>query len=181
MTGQRLVAVRHGAVVVPAGWCYGQSDVPLVRTPEQDAAEVIARLDGWRPEIIATSPWLRTAPVAQLLGEYFGVVVRVDSRLSELAFGAFENRAYAAIEREDPEAYQVWMGNWETIGPPGGESANALRWRVAAWHSEWRASAAGTLVMTHAGAVRALRVIARGITMAEAFADPVEHLRPEVF
>ena len=42
--------VRHTAVDVPRGMCYGQTDVPLKETFPQEAAAVAGRLDAVLPD-----------------------------------------------------------------------------------------------------------------------------------
>ncbi|MFP4906341.1 histidine phosphatase family protein, partial [Paraburkholderia sp. BR14261] len=62
-----LVLIRHPAVAVDAGVCYGASDVPLAGDATQQAAslaERIAALGVREPQRIETSPLTRCASVA---------------------------------------------------------------------------------------------------------------------
>ena len=45
-----IYLVRHTAVDVPRGICYGQSDVPLKETFVHEAADVAGRLDAVLPD-----------------------------------------------------------------------------------------------------------------------------------
>jgi alpha-ribazole phosphatase len=171
--------VRHAPVVV-RGVCYGQSDVATT-LDARGAADVVEReLDGVRPapalECLWTSPWERTRRVADEVGARRGLPVRVDARLSELSFGEWEGRTYAELEANDGARYAAWMAAWEIAAPPGGERVEDLVARVAAWARDQRGPA---LVLTHAGPIRTLRALARGLPYARLAGDPVPHLRVE--
>jgi alpha-ribazole phosphatase len=125
-----------------------------------------------------SSPWRRTRGPAELLAAKSSVPLSVDARLSELSFGGWEGRAYAALEN-DP-AFRAWMQNWRTHAPPGGERLDELLRRVSDWHAEARARGETAVVITHAGVIRALRSEARGVPYEDVLPVTVEHLHVEV-
>ena len=178
--------VRHPPVV-PEGICYGQWDVPIRMDPASAADAIQTALQQRSPQArfgqVWCSPWTRTRAVADQLAVRWNTVVRVDPRLSELRFGEWEGRAFAEIERTDRERFMQWMHEWRTVAPPGGETLQDLVSRVRSWCAE-RSSLAGpnpkdVCVITHAGTIRALRVLLRGTDFAKEFARPVEYLVPE--
>ena len=59
--------LRHTKVAVPAGLCYGRSDVPLAPTFDAEAALVSARMPGGNPFIVS-SPSIRCRELALRLG-----------------------------------------------------------------------------------------------------------------
>ena len=88
-----LILVRHPAVAIEAGICYGQSDVPLAapaRIVAADLARRLADLTAVEPHRIDTSPLSRCATVAALLADHYGLCVHEDADLKELDYGAWE-------------------------------------------------------------------------------------------
>ena len=60
----KLYLIRHTSVAVPAGFAYGQTDVPLKETFEIEAAAVKQRLEGINIERVWTSPLSRCTRLA---------------------------------------------------------------------------------------------------------------------
>lgn len=160
-----MILIRHTRVLTPPGLCYGRTEVPLAATFETEAAAVRASLPA-TPALVFTSPARRCRRLAESLG---ASEVRVDARLQELDFGAWENRRWDELPRAETEA---WTENFVEAAPPGGESFRALAERVAAFRGEHGASDA--VVVTHAGVVRAWLCLETGRPLAEAFAVAVQ-------
>ncbi len=175
-TGRSLIVVRH-APTDAAGLCIGRTDVE-VTVPHAEAAARLAPLFrgglGVRLTQVWSSPLRRCAALAAALAERLGVPPSFDARLAEIDLGAFEGRAYADLERDEPAALAAWMGAWEREGPPGGESAQAVGTRVDAWLDELPPGR--HLLIAHAGVARALRVRPGGAPWGDAMAQPVPHL-----
>ncbi|MEJ0004124.1 MAG: histidine phosphatase family protein [Pararobbsia sp.] len=93
-----LIVVRHPAVAVEPGVCYGRSDVPLAGgSAAIVAAEFaeglvtrIAEASPARARWLDTSPSIRCASVAAHLGARYGLAVREDADLMELDHGRWE-------------------------------------------------------------------------------------------
>ncbi|WP_437777218.1 histidine phosphatase family protein [Sorangium sp. So ce1097] len=134
-----LVAFRHAPVPL-SGVCYGRLDVAAELTAEAAAAAIERALVDLRvrPRAVWSSPLSRCAAPAAALAARLGAPHAVDERLLEIAYGAWEGRAWSDIERDDPIAYAAWLRDWERVGPPGGESAIEVEARV---RSFWRALA----------------------------------------
>lgn len=171
---------RH-AQPASSGVCYGQSEVPVVLGAAHAARELRERLPSCPQLELWSSPWARCREVAEELGRLLRTDVNVDARLSELSFGAWEGRSYAELERDG--AFQAWMQNYETACPPGGETVAELMDRVRCWSQERLSERGATrlLVLTHAGVIRSLRALARGVTFCAVVAEPVPYLVPEVW
>ncbi|XXY53463.1 histidine phosphatase family protein [Sorangium sp. So ce269] len=189
-----LIAFRHAPVPL-SGVCYGRLDVAAELSAEAVAATIERALGdlGLRPRAIWSSPLSRCAGPAAELAARLGAPHAVDERLLEIAYGAWEGRAWSDIERGDPIAYGAWLDGWERAGPPGGESALDVEARV---RSFWRAlgatpCASGAsmepvgarphLLVAHAGVLRSLRVVACGASWIEAMSAPAPHLAAERF
>ena len=143
-----LVLIRHPAVDVPPGVCYGQSDLALTATPVHAVAAITSHLRARGPIIACfTSPLKRCADVAQALVQTHshatppldshdveqGLIrcpLVSDARLAEIDFGQWEMQRWDDIPRRqiDDWAADVLHGR-----PHRGESAQMVADRCAAW------------------------------------------------
>ena len=86
--------IRHTSVDVPPGVCYGQSDVPLRDSFEQEAAITSENLKAYRPQgrdfdHVYTSPLSRCVRLATYCG--YPDAER-DKRIMEINFGDWERK-----------------------------------------------------------------------------------------
>ncbi len=138
--------VRHTSVDVPAGTCYGRSDVPLRTTFDEEAAVVREALAGTRFDAAWCSPLSRCVRLAEACG--YGDAQR-DARLLELNFGAWEMRRFDEID--DPQL-QRWFDDWLHVRPTGGESFAEQIVRVGGFLDELRRRPFGrALLFVHGG------------------------------
>lgn len=178
-----LVLIRHPAVDIDAGVCYGSSDIAL-REPARDGTTVIARKLAARGLVIERlycSPLTRCASVAALLAQDAGVGEQIDPRLAELDFGSWERRRWDDVPRHELDE---WAANIEHARAHGGESMAMCAQRVSRWldalcssivndgnaHSlgaqakrSVGSEASGqpaTVVLTHAGVIRLMTAAA---------------------
>lgn len=176
----RIVLIRHTRVDVAPGVCYGQTDVPLASTFDDEAATMLSRMP-WSPAEIWTSPASRCTRLA----EYFSVPsIHDDPRLLELNFGEWENRAWESFRSPQSEA---WALDPMNIRPPGGETGAELHARVGEIRNELlariaaRAAAHEDLriaVVTHAGVIRSWRAHASGRGLMDFFGKAVPYGEP---
>jgi alpha-ribazole phosphatase len=171
-----LFLVRHTAVAVDKGVCYGISDVPLAGTFEDTAKLLLQNLPP-APWHVISSPSTR----CRKLAESFGPFTTIDGRLRELDFGEWEMRRWDDIPRAEID---LWSADFVHRAPPGGESFAALADRAEACIADIseKSSSENVLVVTHAGVIRALLASRRKIPLREAFGLPVDfgsiHLLP---
>lgn len=173
--------VRH-APVRASRLCYGQSNV-ATRVDANRAADSIEsalrKREAGPWDELWSSPWERTERVAAVLSARSGVPARSDARLSELSFGAWEGIPFGEIEAHDRERFTEWVRSYETIAPPGGETADQLVARVADWLSEIENSRKTVLAVAHAGTIRAARAVRAGLRYSGVVHTRVEFLVPE--
>lgn len=170
-----LWAARH-AETDAAGLCVGQHDVATLMTFAA-AAHVIREQLPRPPHMVHSSPLSRCAGPAALLAAAWGCPHRVDARLLEIHYGAWQGRPWADIEREDGERFAHYMQHWETAAPPGGERLRDLERRVGTWYADL--DAGEHLLVAHAGVVQTLRVLITGAAWGDAMQQPVPHLKAE--
>jgi len=167
--GKKLWLLRHAPVLAAPGLCYGATDLEAEAEATLAAAQRIAPL---LPAgvVLRSSPLRRCAALADAIAALRPeLAVQHDARLAEMNFGAWEGRPWSAIARED---FEAWTGNF-AAAPAGvhGESVRVFMQRVAAAHDEWLAGGESALWVTHAGVLRAVTLLQRGIRCPEAAAD----------
>ena len=158
--------VRHTRPQVADGTCYGRTDLDVADGFEVAADQIIATLPAAAK--IVTSPLQRCAKLAARISTAFGQTVTVDERFMEMDFGQWENRAWRDIPRAELDA---WASDFYHARPHGGESVAMLDARVKAALSDLSTAPHPTLIVTHAGVVRA--AAAKGIT-ADSFQTQIE-------
>lgn len=167
----RVLLIRHTAVAVATGICYGQTDVPLADTFEQELASLRQRL----PDLVAATSQIFSSPAQRcvtLANELRrtglsteGNVIVTDERLREMNFGQWEGRAWDDIPRD---AIDAWNSDLKHGAPHGGESLDDLQKRAVEALSDYLNQATGDLLLfTHGGVVRTL--------VAWALDLPLEH------
>lgn len=165
----KLYLVRHTRVAVPSGICYGQSDVALAGTFHEEAAIIVKKLHDIRFEKVYSSPLSRCT----LLSEKLADDISFDNRLKELHFGDWEMKAWDAIF--DTEEGKEWFADYVNQPCPNGESYNNMLSRVRQFIADLPDTDGNVLIVTHAGIVRAFRVILENWSVKKAFDKPVAY------
>ncbi|MEM9050041.1 MAG: alpha-ribazole phosphatase [Pseudomonadota bacterium] len=148
-----LILLRHTRPAIAAGICYGRSDLDLAPGFKADADRLALSL----PPVsrIVTSPLRRCARLAEHIGAARGLPVDPEPRLSEMDFGAWEGVAWDAIPRAELDA---WAADFLHARPHGGETVAMLLARVAAALSALADAGGDTLIVAHAGVIKAALV-----------------------
>lgn len=151
----RLWLVRHPAVLLPAGICYGATDVPA--DPDHTAA-CARRLAQALPTGLAgaCSPRVRCRSLAEALQALRpDLRVRPDARLAEMDFGRWEGQPWDAI---GAHALAAWTDDFAHHRPGGGESVTLFLARVRQALDDTAAQGDAQAVwITHAGVIKAAR------------------------
>ena len=160
-----VILVRHTSVDVPAGTCYGQTDVPLKDTFAVEAAatrEVLSALG--KPNLVFTSPLSRCVRLAEFCG--YPDAAR-DARLLEMNFGEWEMQRYEEIH--DPYI-EDWYEDYINLPVPGGESFMMQYLRVSAFLEEIRKQPfERVLIFAHGGVLACAKIFAGLSAPKEAF------------
>ncbi len=158
---KRLAFLRHGVTAWNRqGRIQGRTDIPL----DDDGRRRLDRQrlpPSWADAALHASPLSRAAETAALLGR--GRPVRLDPRLAEMDWGAWEGRHGAEL-RADPASGYRDLEDWGwDFRPPGGESPADLRRRLAGWLADRIAEeGASHIVVTHVGMIRVALALAWG-------------------
>ena len=166
--------VRHAEVDLPAGICYGQSDVPARMDATRRAAARLAR-ELPHGATLRVSTLQRCELLAQELRALRpDLALKPDASLREMDFGAWEGERWSAIPRAE---FDAWLADFAHVRPGGGECVAELMARVATAWDAWQRRRRDAVWITHAGVVRAVRLLERGVRLPTAARDwPAEPL-----
>ena len=164
-----LWLVRHTPVLAAPGLCYGASDLPTDAQATQAAARALL------PQlpagvVVRSSPLQRCERLAQAARALQpDLTYKIDPRLREMDFGAWEAQPWDAVPRA---AFDAWTADFAHARPGGhGESVAEVMARVGAAWDEARQSGGDTLWVTHAGVMRAALLWSRGVRLPATAAD----------
>jgi len=122
---QTLYLIRHTTPRIAPGLCYGQLDIDVADSFDEEARNVLRYLPSL--ELIIASPLQRTYRLAEHLAQASHCELRSDARLMEKHFGAWEGKAWDGITRGEIDA---WAADVMGYAPEGGESAQQVMQRV---------------------------------------------------
>ncbi|RYF74768.1 MAG: phosphoglycerate kinase [Comamonadaceae bacterium] len=166
----KLWLQRHAPVLCEAGLCYGRTDVQADTEGTQQAALALAQV--LPPDVqVWTSPLSRCTALADALHALRPDLRRAqtDPRLAEMHFGAWEGQPWSAIARTD---FDAWTADFaQGFAGGDGESTHQFLQRVAGAWDDWQASGRDAAWITHAGVMRATRLIARGQRTVQSAVD----------
>ncbi len=160
-----VILIRHTTPDVPVGTCYGQADVPLKDTFEEEAAVTKAALEACGPVDHAyTSPLSRCTRLAAFCG--YPDAER-DPRILEIDFGEWEMQRFEEIT--DPHL-QEWYADHIHVQVTGGESFMQQYERVSRFLDDLRRQPwHHVAVFAHGGVLVAAQIYAELVTPETAF------------
>ena len=113
-----IYLVRHTSVDVPAGYAYGQTDVPLRPSFEDEAEAVKKTLSGHIFDKVWSSPLTRCVRLANYCGY---PDAEKEDRIKEISFGEWEignlreRTIHPILDRK------AWFNDWINVPAPSGE------------------------------------------------------------
>lgn len=137
----------------------GQLDDPLT---DLGWEQLRSAVDGREWDGVVTSSMSRCAHFATEFAEQRGLPLRIDPRLAEYHFGDWQGVPIEDIAENDGDALGRFWADPVAHPPPGAETFDAFRSRLASALDDVANESAGArmLVVTHGGAIRLLRCIA---------------------
>ncbi len=148
-----LYLMRHGAPAVE-GRLLGRTDDPVTAAGVETC---VTRAQGLAIDRVVSSDLARATACAEAIAAPLGVTVDIDPRWRELDFGAWDGVAPSSIDRA---AFARFHDDPDAAAPPGGERWSSLCDRVSNALADL--AAGPTLVVTHAGTMRAALAVACG-------------------
>ncbi|MBW8369727.1 MAG: histidine phosphatase family protein [Thiobacillus sp.] len=155
--------LRHGEVAGPPHVYRGRSDAPLTALGWKQMHAALVAMPRWGA--VVSSPARRCLDFAREVAAERHIGCRVDADWHELDFGAWEDLRPDQAAARDADAHSAFVRDPRRSAPPGGETLAALDARVNAALSRLGETArTPTLVVTHAGAMRAVLASVLGLT-----------------
>lgn len=160
-----IYLVRHTSVDVPAGYAYGQTDVPLRPSFKEEAEIVKKSLSIHTFDKVWSSPLTRCVCLANYCGY---PNAEKDNRIQEISFGEWEMKSWDELS-SDPRS-EAWFNDWINVPSPSGESLQDQYNRVSLFLDEIRGSDFHKVCLfTHGGVLTCARVYAGEYGLREAF------------
>lgn len=157
----KIYFVRHTSVDVPRGVCYGQTDVSLKSTFEEEALVIKQELQSLQTDLVFSSPLSRCIRLAHFCTFECPIL---DARLMELNFGDWEYKFWDDVDMS------IWSDDWVNTPAPNGESFAQMYQRVVSFFQDLKAyRAENIIVFTHAGVLRCAHMYWQGIDATKAF------------
>ncbi len=162
---RRIVLVRHGQTDWNQKYRFqGRTDIPLNDEGTAQAECLARRLASWPVEVVYSSPLRRALSTARALAAPHGLFPVVLEGLVEVNFGVWEGRSVLGMEGEEKLAFQAWLRDPFFNMPPGAETWESIRDRVAkAVDAILDGPQERIAVVSHGGIVRALYAVLVGL------------------
>ncbi|OIO67320.1 MAG: cobalamin biosynthesis protein CobC [Zetaproteobacteria bacterium CG_4_9_14_3_um_filter_49_83] len=148
--------LRHGELQGGVRYRGTQND-PLTEHGRSQMQAVWANIQH-EAELIITSPLSRCADIAQTWATQRNIEYRIEPRIAELNYGAWEGLTHGEIEAAYPGILAAWRTDPTGMTPPNGESMDALQQRIIHFWDDLLTNkpAAHILVVGHSGSLRML-------------------------
>lgn len=148
---------------------YGQLDVPLANSFNEEALKVLEKLE-FPFDAVFSSPLRRCAQLAQKISTN----IIIDKRLMELDFGDWEGKYWNDIDKL-PDT-QKWFADFVNTSTPKGESYIDLIDRCRMFLNEIIDQGHKRVcIVSHGGPIRAFLSLIEGISPDKAFDRKVEY------
>ncbi|QCI92366.1 histidine phosphatase family protein [Novosphingobium sp. EMRT-2] len=161
MTSFVLHLLRHGEPE-GAGALIGRTDAA---STVAGIAACVTQAQGLKAPVLIASDLSRARLAGEAIGAAAGTALAIDPRWRELDFGTWDGKPPADI---DNAALARFWDDPDVHAPPGGECWSALKCRVSAAVGDLAPRA--TLIVTHAGAMRAALAVLCGFDARQVWA-----------
>jgi broad specificity phosphatase PhoE len=158
-----LVLVRHGETDWNReGRWQGHSDTHLNELGREQARRVAGELRD--VDVVYSSDLARSRETADVIAGALGLDVRLDPRLRERSFGAWEGLTVTEIEADFADAHARWLAG-EGAGADDAEPFEAFGDRVQNFLEDvlGRHPDETVLVVAHGGSIRVIHALASGL------------------
>ncbi|MDO3693367.1 alpha-ribazole phosphatase [Wenyingzhuangia sp. chi5] len=142
-----LYLIRHTTPDIDKGICYGQANIPLSDSFEEESDFLISKLKNINIQQVISSPLQRCTNLAAKIKTDF----TIDDNLKELDFGDWELMDWNKIPQQEIDP---WMKDFVHVPVPNGESYMDLYLRVLSVYQNIKKDK--TALVTHAGVIRSI-------------------------
>ncbi len=158
-----IYLVRHTTPDFISGTCYGQADLDVTGSFEEESTLIKKNLPA---DIVHaySSPLQRCSKLAKSLFPDHQLIYEND--LMELNCGHWEMKSWDAIP---PQELDPWMKDFVNVIVPGGESYKQLYERTASCFDRIALQDKPTAIITHAGVIRSILAYITQTPLADSF------------
>ncbi|RYZ20132.1 MAG: alpha-ribazole phosphatase [Chitinophagaceae bacterium] len=165
-----IYLIRHTTPDVAPGTCYGQADLGVTESFDEEAAAIGPHLPAGIAAVYS-SPLQRCRRLAERL--FPNHDIRFDDRIKEISCGDWELRSWDDI---DPGPLKAWMDDFVHVQIPGGESYTHLYQRVVNFLQSLPDAGGPVAVVTHGGVIRSVLAHINEVPLRESFdAFPIHY------
>ena len=162
--------IRHTTPQIEKGICYGQSDIPLEETFNNDRQKLLQQLPD-SVDAVYSSPSSRCVKLSAHIKSNQEIIH--DKRLMEMNFGNWEMKKWDEINQE---VLNEWMKDFVNVRIPNGENFIDLHKRVNEFMNELiKTDHKNVAIITHAGVVRSVLCQILEIPLRNAFKIPIDY------
>ncbi len=151
-----FVVIRHGETIWNKERRYqGSLDTSLTAKGKKQIQRFVSEISKFQPDIIFSSHLGRAIESANILCKPLGKKPKIDARLGELGFGAWEGKTAAELMAQKDPAYLQWYKG-KVVTPKGGESLRSFQKRINSFirYCEKNFDNKKIIIVTHGGAIR---------------------------
>jgi alpha-ribazole phosphatase len=158
-----IYLIRHTKPSIEKGICYGQSDIGVCSSFEEESFNIKQHLPE-KVDMVYSSPLKRCRLLACYL--FPKQEIKYDDRLKEMSFGEWEMQPWDLI---DQQSLQTWMNDFVNTSTPNGESYEQLYQRTTNFWVSLTLKSKQVAIVTHAGVIRSILSKIGKISLQESF------------
>ena len=157
-----IYLIRHTTPAIAAGICYGQADIEVAESFEEEAKLIRQQVPS---EIICySSPLKRCRQLANYI--YPNINIELTDELKEMHFGEWELQPWDQIPGEPLD---VWMKDFVNVRVPGGENYLDLYNRTISFFQHIVIKNQSAAIFTHSGNIRSILSYVNNVPLEESF------------
>jgi alpha-ribazole phosphatase len=145
-----IYLIRHTTPDVARGICYGQTDLDITESFEQEVASIRPHLPS-NIQTVYSSPLQRCRKLAEALFPQHPIQLHND--LMELNCGTWEMQVWNEIPKHE---MQPWLDDFVNIVVPDGESYVQMHERVITTFEQIRKQNQPAVIVAHGGVLRSI-------------------------
>lgn len=157
-----IYLIRHTKPAIDTGICYGQADIDVADSFEEEAAIIKKQLPAALH--IYSSPLKRCYQLASYL--YPQSIIEQHAHLKEMHFGEWELQSWDAIPQE---TFNIWMEDFVNVRVPGGENYIDLYNRTISFYDHIISKDQPAAIFTHSGNIRSILSYVNNVPLSESF------------
>ena len=158
-----IYLIRHTTPAIDKGICYGQTDLDVTETFEQEMAKTKEYLPG-NIQTVYSSPLQRCTKLARALFPDHSIQLHED--LMELKCGDWEMQLWDKIPKTE---IQPWMDDFINVPVPNGESYEQMHERVVNRFQQVTQQPGPVVIVAHGGVLRSIVAHITNTPLKESF------------